>query len=568
MVVQFRPIGTLDINTDPSVLPGLIEGKKEFSGAMRRCTNLVLTSLGVAKTRDGSTKINSSAVAQTDAHLLIEMADDRYLFAGTVIYRDESSIATGLTSATWRGIQYNSWNDTTNNIFALNGTDIKRIDGSNVNEWGIVAPATAPTLGTTGTGLTGDYNAKYTYIRKVGSTVVHESNPSDAAGSAQTLSNENLTVDVTASSDSQVDNIRIYRTLTGGSSYFYDQEVANTTATITSSQADSALGTELETNNDRPPLGSVVVGPSFDGYIFILKDNLLYFSKRIQPESWPSTNYIEVGSRQYPLKAAIFYNNVLFVMNQDEVYLVQGSGSDSFFPFPVKTLTGALSQETVAATKAKGIYRVGNDGIYLFNGSVDEKISEAQFDPLFRGETVGDITGINTAQVDKCFLEIFNNSLYFGYPAGSNTLPTNLLVMNIATNKVQHYDYSQTFRIITIDRTNNKLLAVDNSGFIWQLEDKTVTTDDSVAISWQIETKSFTDQLAKYFPRHAKYDVNLDTGATATSTILLDDTSHQTHTISTSRKTQKRLIATGNGDRLGARLTGTGVVSIRGIEII
>lgn len=568
MVIKFKPTGDLDINTDPSALPGLVEGKNEVSGAMRRCTNLVLTSLGVAKTRDGSSKVNTSAVAQTDAHLLVEMADDRYLFAGTVLYKDEVSIATGLTSATWRGIQYNAWNDTTDTIFALNGTDTKRIDGSNVNEWGIAGPSSAATLGATGTGLTGDYNARYTYVRKVSATLVHESNPSDAASSAQTLSNQNLTVGVTASSDTQVTNIRIYRTLTDGGSYYFDQEVANTTATVTSSNADSALGTGIETNNHRPPAGSIVIGPSFDGFSFILTSNLLYFSKKNRPESWPSTYFIEVGPRQYPLKGAAFFNNVLFVMNQNEMFIIQGSGADSFFPFPIKTLTGALSQEAVAAAKGRGIYRVGNDGLYLFNGSVDEKVSETRFDPLFRGETVGNITGLNTSNVDNCFLIIFNNSLYFGYPSGSATYPDNVLVTNLSTNRAVHYDYSQTFRIITVDRTNKRLLAVDNSGFIWQLEDQSVTTDNSTAISWQIETKSFTDQLAKYFPRQAKYDVNLGTSASATGTILLDDSSHQTHTISTSRNTTKRLIATGNGDRLAVRMAGSGVVDIREIEVI
>ena len=39
---------------------------------------------------------------------------------------------------------YNAYNVATQNIFALNGTDRKRIVGSDVFEWGIDPPAAAP----------------------------------------------------------------------------------------------------------------------------------------------------------------------------------------------------------------------------------------------------------------------------------------------------------------------------------------------------------------------------------------------------------------------------------------
>jgi len=225
MSTFFSPNGSLNVAMDASDLPETGDGKSSHSGAMVRCKNLRTNENGKAKTRDGSAKINTSAI-NTAIWLIEEQAGARFTFAGTIIYEDESSIATGLTSTQWSATKYNAFNDTTDNIFALNGTDRKRIESSTVNEWGLEAPDTAPTL-TQGqsVGLTGQYNAKYTYARKVGGAVVAESNASPAADNTVVLADQSLQVDVTQPTDTQVTHIRLYRTLADGAVYFLDSEI-------------------------------------------------------------------------------------------------------------------------------------------------------------------------------------------------------------------------------------------------------------------------------------------------------------------------------------------------------
>ena len=225
MSTFFSPDGSLNIAVDASDLPESGDGQSSHSGAMVRCKNMRTNEKGKAITRDGSAKLNASAI-ETAIWWIEEQAGNRFAFAGTKIYENEASIATGLTSAQWAAIKYNAFNDTTDNIFALNGTDRKRIESSVAYEWGLEAPATAPTL-TAGqtTGLTGQYNAKYTYVRKVGSNAVAESNPSPAADNTVVLADQSLEVSVTQPSDTQVTHIRLYRTLAGGSVYFLDSEI-------------------------------------------------------------------------------------------------------------------------------------------------------------------------------------------------------------------------------------------------------------------------------------------------------------------------------------------------------
>ncbi len=217
----FNPSGSLNVATDASDIKD-----DDFV----RCKNLRIDQKGLVKTRDGSTKLNATAINTSVWHIE-EQDGDRYTFAGANIYKNETSIQGSLTSAQWSAMQYNAFNDTEKNIFALNGTDRKRIEGGTVYEWGIAAPATAPTLGVgSGSGLTGQYNAKYTYVRKVGTSIVAESDPSPAASAAQVLTDQSLAVGITQPSDSQVTHIRLYRTLKGGEIYYLDQEVPESTS--------------------------------------------------------------------------------------------------------------------------------------------------------------------------------------------------------------------------------------------------------------------------------------------------------------------------------------------------
>jgi hypothetical protein len=192
---------------------------------MIRCKNMRTNEPGKAKTRDGSKKINVAAI-EAAIWWIEEQNGDRYTFAGTVIYKNEVAIGGATVSAQWAAIKYNAFNDTTDNIFGVNGTDRRRIEASTVYEWGIEAPTAVPGL-TNGQakGLTGTYNVRYTYLRKVGSLVVSESNPSPTAVNHVELIDQSLAVDIAASSDPQVTHARLYRTLDNGLIYYRDQDV-------------------------------------------------------------------------------------------------------------------------------------------------------------------------------------------------------------------------------------------------------------------------------------------------------------------------------------------------------
>lgn len=568
MSILWKPNGTLNVataatdlqETKGSALTG--DDGSIVSEALSRCKNLRVDRKGIIQTRKGSAKLHSTAI--NSVNKIIEQAGTRYAFGGGSIYSNETSIESGLTNADWQGILYNAYNDTTQDIFALNGTDRIRIEGGAVYEWGIDAPTTAPTI-TTGasTGLTGKYNAKYTYCRKVSSVVVCESDPSPAGAAAVDLNDGSLSVTWTASSDAQVTHVRVYRTLLDGDTYYHDQDIAIGTVTVDTDTADGDLGSEVATDHDRPPLGSYVLGPNYNGTCFIAKDNLLYYCLPKQPEYWPATYYIEAAPPQFPIQCVVFYDGAPYCLTKHHIIHIQGTGHESFFPFDMRSVTGCVNPNAAVAMTGYGIAHVGTDGIYLYNSGLDKNITQLTFAPLFSGEDTNGIPGISS--FTTCWLAGWRNQLYFGWTSTGHYYPTNVLVFNLDTLRSTYYSYTQGIRTICADYTNNRLLAGDSDGYVWVLE---YGTDDAgTAISWEAQSKDYQLQTRAHFPRYVKYDVDAsDDDCSANGYLILDGTVHQTHALTENRNVKKRLVTTGNGKKMAIRVSGSGPVSIYAVE--
>jgi hypothetical protein len=625
MPVRFNPSGELNVASDASDLPFETGGKVITSSAMTRCTNLHLDRAGIASTRRGSTRL-SDAVIATPVHRVVEQGGVRYAFGGTAIYRNGVSIASGLTSAKWSAVKYNAYNVLTQSIFAVNGTDRKRVTGSTVAEWGIDAPTVAPvpiiagtTVGTqtwestngseatlwtavanpehhpvgtfrvqyswepritsdTDTNAyayvwafelapnTGQYqwDVIYTYCRKDGTTLECESNPSDASG---VIENSGfLSVAWTTPSDTQVTHVHIYRTIPFGTSYYYAGEFTIGASPGLIDATDAELGSEAEYDHDRIPVGATVVsGPDFGGTLFAAVGNLLYFCKPNQPEYWPATYYVEVASPQEAMKSIALFNGQAYALTNRDIYLIQGTGHQSFFPLRQSAATGTIAQDGVLAMRGIGVLHVASDGLWGLSGSSDDNITNANFRPVFQGTTTQGIDGRVLANMANCWLLSHLGKLYFGFPGGTATYPSEVLVMDLGTKRFSHYDYGQEFSAVCVDDTNSRILAADDAGYLWVLEDDSVTTDNAAEISWDWQSAEASDQMRIYMPRSAKYDVTV--GGTATAQVLLDGASIQSHALAGSRVTTKRLIAGDNGKRLQSRIYGTGSVDIWAVEL-
>lgn len=586
MTIFFKPTGSLDIATAPSDLPSEVSGSNHQSGAMARCKNLTLDRTGRAETRHGVSQISptidppvgvpaASTVLSYVPNLIMEQAGSRFTFAGLYVYVNEN-YTLGFTSdnSDWSGIKYNAYNDLNQRIFSLNGVDRKKIlptpqtapTTGTVEEWGIDAPTIAAVNAVgTGTGLTGTYNAKYTYCIKSGTTVITESNPSEASTSTVTLSNQSLKLTYAAPASAYgVTHVRMYRTVNGGEIYYHDQDVAVATGSIDSTTTDANLGTEVEVDNNRPPLGTLVIGPMYNGICFIALGNLLYWCKSKQPEYWPETNFIEVGPKQFPILCLLSLDGQLYALTKSQIWWIQGTTSSSFTPVPIESLCGAPNRYGAVGVKGRGIYHLGPDGLYLYFGGRDKKISTA-YEPIFpdagdeNGEDTNGVSAIQSKTTTQWLIQ-FQNKLYFHYGTG------NVLVFNLDTERSYYSSYPLQLTAPCIDKTNDIFLVGASSKKVLKFEDPNATDDDGTAISWEIQSKDFTLQTRAHFPRYVKYDIDVSNASSVVGSVILDDAVFHSHSITESRKTNRRLVKTGNGERMALRVTGTGQTVIYAIE--
>lgn len=335
------------------------------------------------------------------------------------------------------------------------------------------------------------------------------------------------------------------------------------------SRPDSGLNVLVQNDHGRPPAGTFVFGPAYDGTCFIIKDHRLHYCRPKEPEHWPDLFYIEVSTPQFPGKTGVFHNGQPYYFTTNEIYYIQGTGNGAFLPVPMKAKAGAQSVKGAKSVDGKGIFHTGPDGIYLFANSSDRKITEATLEPLFRGEDTNGMPGVSSMATS--WLEVFRNHLYFGYQDVDHDYPTNVLVMNLDTNKVQYHVYGDgsdiEIRTVMVDESNARLLAGDNAGFIRVIEAKTATQDSTTDIAFEVQSKEFTLQTRRHFPRWAKYDVDASSATSCQCEILLDGVVHHTHTITGNRDTRRRLVDLGNGNRVAFRISGSGPVTIYAAEL-
>lgn len=331
------------------------------------------------------------------------------------------------------------------------------------------------------------------------------------------------------------------------------------------SQDDADLGDLVDTDHDRPPLGSFVFGPAYDGTCFIIYENLLYYCKPKQPEYWPALYFIEVSTPQFPGVMGLFHNGQAYYLTSNEIYYIQGTGDGTFLPLPMKAKTGTQSRFGAVSVLGKGIYHVGPDGIYVFGSGSDVKLTEDALEPIFRGTTTNGIPGVG--DLSTSWLHVYNSRLYFGYASADDTYPEHLLVFNLETGRLAYYTYGVEIRCVATDHTNKRLLVGDANGYVRVIESTSYTTDAGTDIAWEVESKAFELQTRRHFPRWIKYDVDASSATTCYGYLLLDGSVQHTHTITDSRNTRRRLVEIGNGNVASLRLAGTGPVTIYAIEL-
>lgn len=539
--------------------------------ALAVATNVdVHHTLGVVRLRLGRS-LQVATVFAAAVRRLGKAGSVRYRAAGATLYRDSTAIATDLSPNLVTTFQpMRPLTDPTLWQFIADDGHMRKDDGTNLRLWGIAAPTATPGAGTGAAGsLTGNYSVKYTYVRKVGAAVAHESNPSPASNTVALTSDVLGVNNLVASTDPQVTHIRLYRTQAGGGVYLFDQELANGTTTATSSQADTALGAAVETDNDRPPAAAWVT--EFQEHIFLCRDaanpHYLWWSKRFRPESVPPENFVEIGHPGDPLQCAVPLAGLLGVFSRETKHRVSGNATSGFLPQEAISRRGTPAPHAVVVTE-RGVVFVARDGIFLTNFVAPDEELSAAIAPLFHGETVNGYLPINWDAITTACVAAYKGQLYVALPTGTATAPNVIWVYSAATRAWHAIDHPA--RSLFVEEGTDTLTAGLDDAQVWVLEDPEATGDGGAAILFTVERDGqVSAPLVRKLFHAAKVDLDCQ-GQSVTVRLSVDGTLKRTHTV-TGTRAKRRLpfpeASMGYSWRVAVTFSGTARVALYGLGV-
>lgn len=278
--------------------------------------------------------------------------------------------------------------ETMNNLcFIVNGQEARKYDGSNIYNFGLVAPA-APT--TADSGVAGQPSGTYEFkLTLYNSNTGHESSPSPVS-TALAVSSKKITITTTAANvidntgistfDNQVTHVRIYARLTTLSSDFF--RLSDTEMTVNDGDAYAAAhggwatdggnhswtfnldNTDLNnltakvpglTENEPPPSGTMAIAEHLSR-MFATDGIDLYYSGIGKPESFDTTNDFERvafddGQRILGIKS--ISENILAIFKERSTYALVGTDANSWEVRLIDDSVGMVAQRSLFS--AEGI---------------------------------------------------------------------------------------------------------------------------------------------------------------------------------------------------------------------
>jgi hypothetical protein len=346
-----------------------------------KARNINLFVDGEWEVRGGYSKISTVAFGtEIDRfiHFKTDSVDKLIAYGGTYVKRldvGSPDVWTELSSAMPDTMDYRSMLIGAGMLYIGSTTGVKKYYPGKTVLWnaGIVTPASALTAteGIAGT-LSGTYTWYWTYYN---STTGEESNPSTAISNELTVAAKKVTLSgFVASTDPQVDKIRIYRNAHGvPGQWWYVGEKANDTANYTDDISDDNLGLEMLQTNAIPPNAPILLyhlNRMF--YVDNSNPSKLMWSEPFFPGSVPAYNYryIEKGDGGKIVAIIACYGNIIVLKNTGIFcfYFNPADPTQSYYA-PIAMKYGCVSpmsveniQETIVFLSPEGLKKITNGG--------------------------------------------------------------------------------------------------------------------------------------------------------------------------------------------------------------
>ncbi len=417
-----------------------------------------------------------------------------------------------------------------------------------------------------GRGLQGRYRYHVTFRN---STTGHRSNANATATEVTDVARQSVALtDIPTSTDGQVDQREIWRTVGDGTLFFRITTISdNSTTTFTDTVADfdglfagATVMENLELPIDNiPPEATYdyVTGP-YAGRAWWTRDSVagargrIYFSPIGRPEG--VAGFLEPTDDDDPMQTLVIWNGALYGFSESRVFQVVGT-TVPFITREVFGVPGTTSPFTAKPTPSGIPYRANDGSIRLFNGSSAPLMGFDAMSNVFNGETSENIStafnGVVAASDGPEYLisDAANATLIYNFKAGTwRDLGVSL--------KGIYYEEDTGLIIATISES------------VVILEADTILLDNSVNIEYEIETGSVRlDEGSSPVIQRIYLDMN-PSSQTITPSIVVDGTVTAQTTINDSARVMTEIPIHLDGRSVGLRVAGslTAQVEIFGIS--
>jgi hypothetical protein len=338
---RFSVVGGLNQNTsdaDSNPLEyRLLEncyGDQRLGNLVKRrgsTTETITTSLGIPLGMGDHLGEASSSLLPVTRQSLVNFAGTYYKKAG-----DTWSQVTKDSAVSVSTTKPNTFAQIGGNIFIAGGTPARWDGSGNILRVGIPAPTSAPTLGSSLTGITGTFTYAITFYN---STTGQES---DLSATAEiTVSNKQVDLSgiPTTGAVTGVDKVRIYRTISNGSVFRLLTTINYGTSTATDTTADADLGAVHGTEGASgeyglPPTNSYIVA-AFKNHLWWVDAANPYRVYRSKPyigndvdlDYYPEDSYSEVDD---PITGFLVTPNRLIVFHPRKIGYFTGTAEANF----------------------------------------------------------------------------------------------------------------------------------------------------------------------------------------------------------------------------------------------
>lgn len=265
-----------------------------------------------------------------------------------------------------------------------------------VYRWGIAAPAAAPTLADGGAGAMAAGTYKYFVVFVNGNTGARSNPNANAASITQAVNRQVSLTNIPTSSDTQVTQREIYRTVANGARYFRAAVINNNTATtLTDNTVDANLSSiEVQFDNlDPNDFGISTAWKTNDRRIWWTSQLYPYYGNAFySPPGRPESvrGFIVVGGLQNEsLVAGFTWGGANWVFSTQRLYRIFGE-DEPFVSLPIDGVPG-LTLETALAVTPYGVAFISYNGVYIFDGARAQLLGFDELSPIFSGEVVENI---------------------------------------------------------------------------------------------------------------------------------------------------------------------------------